>query len=354
VSQWTREDIAAQPARYLAWLKKIDTAYWLALNHPRSQCDYDSAINVCRAYKAQYAEYTRQGSPTTLRPQLNRQAQVMKTTLARLDFRSPADLWEQYQQWQARDQYGRHPDHTREIEALEYALWQREASRTPAMDVYDNAIYNNIDAALERTRERRSTYAPADDVDSPAARLAQLETRIANLRAQRTSLPARIRQSEPATARQLKRLYRRVTADLEIAQAEYSELDQILNPQKYGIERDPADQRELVALATPDYGLTCSAPIPEDGRWQVIDLDERLADTLDSIRSLLSWHVKNQDVIFEMETCPQEKRSIGHIAHLAARYELQNDITRSLGIHHSRQVIRYAPAPPIEPADESF
>src|SRR5689334_4825076 len=76
VSQWSREDIAAQPARYLAWLKKIDTAYWLALNHPRSQCDYDTAINVCRAYKAQYAEYTRQGIPATLRPQLNRQAQV--------------------------------------------------------------------------------------------------------------------------------------------------------------------------------------------------------------------------------------------------------------------------------------
>ena len=84
-----------------------------------------------------------------------------------------------------------------------------------------------------------------------------------------------------------------------------------------------------------------------------MDLDGRLADTLDSIRSLLSWHVRNQDVIFEMETYPQDKRSLAHNTHLAARYELQDDITRSLGLHHSRQSARHAPAPPLPTSEET-
>ncbi len=350
-TRWTNEDIAAHPARYLQWLRKINTEYWLAINHPHSEADFDTAINVCRAYKARYGEYTSTGSPAFMRPELRRLADTMRATLARLGFRNPVDVWEKYQHWQARDHYGRHPDHTREIEALEYTLWQREISNTPAMDVYADVIYNNVDQALERPRQHRTTYAPTDDVESPAARLAYLETRIANLKAHRNSITARIWQADRQTTRQLKRLYKRVTSDLQSAQAEHAELDELLHPQKYGIVRDPADQRELVALATPDYGLRTTPPIPDDGCWQAIDLDDRLAATLDSIRHLLSLHTRNQDVIFEMETYPQAKRTLGHIASLTARYELQDAITHSIGQHHSQRITRYAPAPPLPIAD---
>jgi hypothetical protein len=367
-SQWTAEDAALNPARYLRWLQHIPTERWIAIYAAanRREQDFDQAIAVCRAYKAKRERYNAAGCPKALRPELLRLETQMRDTLKRLNFPNPATLWAEYQQRiVARDQQGRNPGHTAHIESVEHYLWLRDIDRLPQMDYYAGStagIYNNVDAALESTRRPRSTYAPADDVDSPAARLDYLQARITHRQAHRQSLETRIlainrrlkveqdprrRTAYQTRKERLQAIYRHAGQELRDAQAEYNELDRVLNPQKYGIERDPADQRELVALAAPDYGLTRTAPIPTDGRWQVIDLDGRLADTLDSIRSLLSWHVKNQDVIFEMETYPQEKRSIGHQAHLAARYALQADLTRSLGLHHSRQITRHAPAPAL-------
>jgi hypothetical protein len=373
-SGWTAEDAARRPAVYLRWLRSISTERWLAIHAApqRSAQDFDQAIAVCRAYKAKYTEYTRKGSPVQMRPELQRLQTQMRATLKRLNFASPAALWEAYQeQIAARDRHGRHPRHAAHIASVEHYQWLCEISRVPPMDYYagsTDGIYNNVDMELERARNPRTTYAPADDVDSPAARLTYLHTRIAHRQAQRASLEPRIlglnrRLKVEAEARRriayqtrkerLQAIYRRAGQELRDAQAEYAELDRILHPQKYGIERAPADQRELVALAAPDYGLISSPPIPTNGRWQIIDLDGRLADPRDSFRSLLSWHVRNQDVIFEMETYPQNKRSLAHNAHLAARYDLQNDLTRSLGLHHSRQLARHAPAPLPPPSDET-
>ena len=53
-SQWTAEDAALNPARYLRWLQHIPTERWIAIYAAanRREQDFDQAIAVCRAYKA--------------------------------------------------------------------------------------------------------------------------------------------------------------------------------------------------------------------------------------------------------------------------------------------------------------